>query len=125
MRVETVPLLLGIIAFLIAAAIIADAIVADTSTFFSERRSRTRPERSKPGQIIFGAGMLCVAAVLIGRDQWRFTTLAIAVAVVLVVIGVGLNVRYIRGSLLGPVLGRSAKRRETDRQSPGDGERRP
>jgi hypothetical protein len=34
--------------------------------------------------------------------------------VVLVVIGVGLNLRYIRGSLLGPVLGRSAKRRESD-----------
>ncbi len=58
--------------------------------------------------------MLCVAAVLVGRDQWRFTTLAIAVAVVLVVVGVGLNLRYIRGSLLGPVLGRSAKRRATD-----------
>jgi F420-0:gamma-glutamyl ligase-like protein len=35
--------------------------------------------------------------------------------VVLVVIGVGLNLRYIRGSLLGPVLGRTEKRRETDR----------
>lgn len=124
MKVETVPLLLGIIVFLIAAAIIADAIVADDSSILGERRSRSRPERSKPGQIVFGAGMVCVAAALIGRDQWRFTTLAIAVAVVLVVIGVGLNVRYIRGSLLGPVLGRSAKRRESDRQPPGK-ERRP
>jgi len=125
MRVETVPLILGIIAFLIAAAIIADAIVADTSSIFSERRSRTRPERSKAGQIIFGTGMLCVAAVLIGGDRWRFTTLAIAVAVVLVVIGVGLNVRYIRGSLLGPVLGKSARRRESDRRPPGERDRRP
>ena len=80
----------------------------------AERRSRERPERSKVGEIVFAAGMLCVAAALIGRDQWRFTTLAIAIAVVLVVIGVGLNVRYIRGSLLGPVLGRREKRRETD-----------
>lgn len=124
MRIETVPLLLGMIVFLVAAAIIADAIVGDESSILGERRSRARPERSKVGQIIFGAGMVCVAAVLIGRDQWRFTTLAIAVAVVLVVIGVGLNVRYIRGSLLGPVLGRSAKRRESDRQPPAE-EKRP
>jgi protein-S-isoprenylcysteine O-methyltransferase Ste14 len=125
MRAETVPLLLGIIVFLIAAAIIADAIVADERALFSERRGRTRPERSRIGQIVFGVGMLCVAAVLIGRDQWRFTTLAIAVAVVLVVVGVGLNIRYIRGSLLGPVLGRSVKRRETDRLPPKEKERRP
>jgi hypothetical protein len=62
--------------------------------------------------------MLCVAAVLVGRDEWRFTTLAIAIAIVLVVIGVGLNFRYIRGSLFGPVLGRTEKRRETDRTAP-------
>jgi len=123
MRIETVPLLLGIIVFLVAAAMIADAIVGDESSILGERRSRARPERSKVGQIIFGAGMVCVAAVLIGRDQWRFTTLAIAVAVVLVVIGVGLNVRYIRGLLLGPVLGRSAKRRESDRQPPAEKKR--
>jgi putative Mn2+ efflux pump MntP len=114
MRVETIPLVLGLLLFLMGAAMIADAIVADDASRAAERRSRERPERSRVGEIVFGLGMLCVAAVLIGRDQWRFTTLAIAVAVVLVVIGVGLNLRYIRGSLLGPVLGRSAKRREGD-----------
>lgn len=123
MRVESVALLLGIIVLLVAAAIIADAVVADDSTFLGERRSRARPERSKAGQIIFGAGVICVAAVFIGGDEWRFSTLAIAVAVVLVVIGVGLNVRYIRGSVLGPVLGRSAKRRESDRQPPAEKKR--
>jgi hypothetical protein len=114
MRVETIPLILGLLLFLTGAAMIADAIVADSATHVAERRSRERPERSKAGEIVFGAGMLCVAAVLVGKDQWRFTTLVIAIAVVLVVIGVGLNLRYIRGSLLGPVLGRSEKRRETD-----------
>jgi protein-S-isoprenylcysteine O-methyltransferase Ste14 len=114
MHVETIPIVLGILLFLMAAGMIADAVVADGAALPAERRSRERPERSRLGQIVFGAGMLCVSAVLIGRDQWRFTTLAIAVAVVLVVVGVGLNLRYIRGSLLGPVLGRSEKRRETD-----------
>jgi hypothetical protein len=114
MRVETIPLVLGLLLFLMGAAMIADAIVADDPSHDSERRRRERPGRSRVGEIVFGAGMLCVAAVLIGRDQWRFTTLAIAVAVVLVVVGVGLNLRYIRGSLLGPVLGRREKRRETD-----------
>jgi predicted tellurium resistance membrane protein TerC len=114
MRAETIPIVLGLLLFLIAAAMIADAIVADSHSLPAERRSRERPERSRIGQIVFGVGMLCVAAVLVGRDQWRFTTLVIAIAVVLVVIGVGLNLRYIRGSLLGPVLGRSEKRRETD-----------
>jgi len=119
MRVETIPLILGLLLFLMGAAIIADAVVADDPSHESERRRRERPERSKIGQIVFGSGTLCVAAVLIGRDQWRFTTLAIAVAVVLVVVGVGLNLRYIRGSLLGPVLGRSAKRRESDNEASG------
>lgn len=125
MRLETISLVLGLLLSLMGAAMIADAIVADRSTHDAERRSRERPERNKVGQIVFGAGMLCVAAVLIGRDQWRFTTLAIAVAVVLVVVGVGLNLRYIRGSLLGPVLGRSAKRREGDNAAGGDKARRP
>jgi predicted tellurium resistance membrane protein TerC len=115
MRAETIPVVLGLLLFLIAAAMIADAIVADGHSLPAERRSRERPERSRVGQIVFGVGMLCVAAVLVGRDEWRFTTLVIAIAVVLVVIGVGLNLRYIRGSLLGPVLGRSEKRRESDR----------
>lgn len=115
MRAETIPVVLGLLLFLIAAAMIADAIVADGHALPAERRSRERPERSRIGQIVFGCGMLCVAAVLIGRDQWRFTTLAVAVAVVLVVVGVGLNLRYIRGSLFGPVLGRSERRRESDR----------
>ncbi|HEY7860542.1 MAG TPA: hypothetical protein VIB98_03820, partial [Gemmatimonadaceae bacterium] len=63
MRVETVPLLLGIIVFLVAAAMIADAVVGDESSILGERRSRARPERNKAGQIIFGVGMVCVAAV--------------------------------------------------------------
>jgi predicted tellurium resistance membrane protein TerC len=114
MRVETIPLVLGLLLFLIGAAMMADAIVADSAAHVAERRSRERPERSRAGEIVFGLGMICVAAVLVGRDQWRFTTLAIAVAVVLVVIGVGLNLRYIRGSLLGPILGRREKRRQSD-----------
>ena len=120
MRAETIPIVLGLILFLIAAAMIADAIMADDHSLPAERRSRERPERSRVGQIVFGVGMLCVAAVLVGRDEWRFTTLviAIAIAVVLVVIGVGLNFRYIRGSLFGPVLGRTEKRRESDRTAP-------
>ncbi len=114
MRAETLFLILGFLLLLAGAAMIADALIADSASGIEERRSRERPERSKIGQIVLGAGILSVAAVLIGRDQWRFTTLAIAVAVVLVAVGVGLNLRYIRGSLLGPVLGRSEKRRESD-----------
>ena len=125
MHAETIPIVLGILLFLMAGGMIADAVVADQRSLPTERRSRDRPERSKVGQIVLGVGMLCVSAALIGRDQWRFTTLAIAVAVVLVVVGVGLNVRYIRGSLLGPVLGRSEKRRETDSAPRSEKGRRP
>jgi hypothetical protein len=125
MHAETIPIVLGILLFLVAAGMIADAVVADGQSLPTERRSRERPERSRIGQIVFGAGMLCVSAALIGRDQWRFTTLVIAAAVILVVVGVGLNLRYIRGSLLGPVLGRSEKRRETDTAPPAGKKRRP
>jgi len=125
MNAEAIPILLGILLFLMAGGMIADAVIAEEHSRPAERRSRERPERNRLGQIVLGGGMLCVSAALIGRDQWDFTTLAIAVAVVLVVVGVGLNFRYIRGSLLGPVLGRSEKRRETDSAPPSNEARRP
>jgi drug/metabolite transporter (DMT)-like permease len=120
MRAESIPLLLGIAVMLIGALIIADAIFEDVRALSAERRHRARPERSPIGQILLGAGTLCIAAVLIGGDEWHYTTLAIAIAVVLVVIGVALNYRYIRGSLMGPVLGRSSKRRRGDRAERGE-----
>ena len=56
MRAETIPVVLGLLLFLIAAAMIADAIVADSHSLPAERRSRERPERSRVGQIVFGVG---------------------------------------------------------------------
>jgi hypothetical protein len=124
-KVETFPLILGALVGLIGLGLLADAWLPEHARFRSERRRRTRAERRLGGETAIGLGVLCIAAVLIGGDQWHYTTLAIAIAVVLVVIGVALNYRYIRGSLMGPVLGQSSTRRRGDRAEHGEGAPRP
>lgn len=118
MRLETIPLLLGVLVGLMALAVIADAVIPDGTLITRERRRRPRPERNRSGEVAFGLGVLCMAAALIGRDTWPYTTLSIALAIVFVLIGAGLNIKYVRGLMLGPVLGRIARRRSTDVEPP-------
>ncbi len=114
MRLETVPILLGVLAALAGLVLIADAVLVDGTLVPVERRRRERPPRHRGGELAIGLGMLAIAAALIGRDTWRFTNLAIGLAVVLVVVGAGLNVKYVRGLAFGPIFGRVRRRRATD-----------
>jgi hypothetical protein len=113
MRLETIPLVLGILMAIPGIALIADAFIPD-GTFAAERRARPRPERNRYGEVALGVGLLLVAAALIGRDTWRYTTLAIILALVAFAAGLALNLKYVRGLMFGPVLGPTATRRSTD-----------
>ena len=100
MRLEHIPLIIGAIVALIGLAFIADGLMADTVRPGKERRRRMRAERSRAGETIVGIGTLCMAAALIGRDTWRYGTLAVLIGAGLVTIGIILNRSFLKEALL-------------------------
>ena len=60
MRVETIPLILGILIALIGLAILADAWLPEEMSFRSERRRRIRVERSISGEASLGIAQASV-----------------------------------------------------------------
>jgi hypothetical protein len=126
MRLEDLPVLLGVIVAVAGAVVVADAWTPDAADEPAlERRRRERPERHRVGEGIFGGGLILIALALMGGDGWAYTTLAIGIAIVLVVVGTALNLRYFRGLAFGPVLGRTLGRRASDgtREAQGLGTR--
>jgi hypothetical protein len=101
MRLETLPLIVGILFALAGLALIADAAIPDGAMVRPERRRRPRPQRHLAGEGVLGLGIVLVGVALIGRDAWRYTTLDILAALILCVVGVVLNWRYVRGMMLG------------------------
>ena len=96
MRVETIPLILGILVGLIGLGLIADAWLPEQVTRRSERRRSARAERHLGGEAAIGFGVLCMAAALVGRDTWRYSTVAVIAGALLIVIGAWLNRVYLR-----------------------------
>lgn len=113
MRLEHIPIILGVIVALIGAGFIADAGMADRGTPSTERRRRMRAERHRLGEALVGAGTLGMAAALLGRDTWRYGTLSILAGAILLTIGIVLN----RGFLKEAFLNRGPARRA---ESPPD-----
>ena len=96
MRVETIPIILGILVALVGVGLIADAWLPEHVLSRSERRRKARAERHLGGEAAIGGGMLCMAAALIGRDTWRYGTIAVILGTVLFVLGAWLNRRYLK-----------------------------
>ena len=100
MRLEHIPLILGVIVALIGLGFIADASMAASAPVTPERRRRTRAEPSRAGEAVVGIGTLCMAAALFGRDTWRYGTVVVLVGSVLLLIGVILNRAFLKEALL-------------------------
>ena len=100
MRLEHIPLILGVIVALIGLGFIADASMAAAAPVIPERRRRTRAEPSRTGEALVGIGTLCMAAALFGRDTWRYGTVAVLTGSVLLLIGVILNRAFLKEALL-------------------------
>ena len=96
MRIETVPLILGAIVALAGVALIADAWLAEDVPPLQERRRRPRAERNRPGEALCGLGALCMAAALLGRDTWRYGTLATLAGAIFLLLGAALNWSFLR-----------------------------
>ena len=100
MRVETIPLVIGVIVALIGLAILADAWLPEVFTSGSERRRQSRTERSNAGEACIGLAILCMAAAIIGRDTWRYGTVAMIVGTVLFVAGAFMNRKFLRDRIV-------------------------
>lgn len=105
MRIEILPLIVGILLGLIGAGLVFDAWTPDALLVKGERRRSPRTERHRKGEGAIGLGVLCMAAAFIGRDTWRFSVVAVIVGTLLLLFGVVKNRRFLgelisnRGSL--------------------------
>jgi hypothetical protein len=106
-RVETIPVILGILVALVGVGLVADAWLPERVVRRSERRRSVRAERHLGGEAAIGLGMLCMAAALIGRDTWKYGTVAVIAGTVLFAVGAWLN----RGYLKERITNRGALRR--------------
>jgi uncharacterized membrane protein YjjP (DUF1212 family) len=114
-RLETIPLIIGILVALIGLGFFADALMGDeASAPQAERRRRMRAERHRRGEVVLGIGVLCMAAALIGRDSWRYTNIAVIAGTLAITAGALYNRVYLRELMMfrGP-----ARRAEPDGES--------
>ena len=100
MRLEQLPIVLGIIVALIGLTMALDAWQAGGIAPFRERRRRTRAVPHKLGQTLVAVGTICLGIALIGRDTWKYTTVTVLIGVVLLVVGAIMNRVYLKEVLL-------------------------
>jgi hypothetical protein len=105
MRIEIIPLIVGLLLALVGGGLVFDAWTPDELLVKRERRRRPRTERNRGGEAAIGLGVLGMAAAFLGRDTWRFSVLAVIAASLLLLYGVIRNRRFLgemisnRGSL--------------------------
>jgi len=100
MRLEQLPILLGVLVALIGLTILLDAWQAGGVAPLRERRRRTRAVPHKAGQTLVAIGTLCMAAALVGRDTWRWGTISVLAGSALLIIGAFMNRQYLKEVLL-------------------------
>jgi hypothetical protein len=100
MRLEQLPILIGVLIGLLGLTILLDAWQAGGVAPLRERRRRARATPNKAGQSLVAFGTLCMAAALIGRDTWRWGTIAVLAGITLLVFGAILNRTYLKEVLL-------------------------
>ena len=100
MRLEQLPILLGVLVALIGLTILLDAWQAGGVAPLRERRRRTRAVPHKAGQSLVAIGTLCMAAALMGRDTWRWGTISVLMGSAFLIIGAFMNRQYLKEVLL-------------------------
>ena len=100
MRLEQLPILLGVLIALVGLTILLDAWQTGGVSPLRERRRRTRAVPHKAGQTLVALGTLCMAAALMGRDTWRWGTVSVLAGATLLIIGAIMNRTYLKEVLL-------------------------
>jgi len=114
-RIETIPLIIGVLIALLGIGIMFDAWTPDTNVAH-ERRRRPRIERHRNGEAMIGLGVLALAAAFIGRDNWSYSTLVVIIGALFLVVGTVLNARYVRDLFVnrGPLRRREESEQGTE-----------
>ena len=99
MKLEQIPVVLGILIALVGAVLIYDAMKTEAGPL-RERRRRTRAPLDRNGELLVAGGALCEGAALIGRDTWRWGTVMVIAGAVMLLAGGLLNRAYLREMLL-------------------------
>lgn len=122
MKLEQLPIVLGVLVLLIALAIGYDSMSPEERRPFRERRRRQRADLNRTGELFVALGTACVAAALIGRDSWRWGNIAVFAAGALLIVGAALNRHFLRELLLFRGASRRAVADETvpGNSNPGD-----
>jgi len=94
MRLEWVPIIVGVLVGLLGLGLVFDAWTPDDIIVKRERRRRPRVERSRSGEASIGVGVICMGAAFIGRDTWRYSVVAVIVGTLFLLIGAIGNRRY-------------------------------
>jgi hypothetical protein len=100
MKLEQLPIILGVLIALIGLTIALDAWQTGGAGPLRERRRRTRAVPHKFGQTLVALGTVCMGAALIGRDTWRWGTIAVLAGSALLIIGAIMNRQYLKEVLL-------------------------
>jgi Na+/H+ antiporter NhaD/arsenite permease-like protein len=97
MRLEILPIIVGVIIGIIGLGLLFDAWAPDDIIVPQERRRRPRRDRDRLGEALVALGVLAIAAAVIGRDTWRYSIITVIAAAVLLLWGWKRNRDYLRG----------------------------
>src|SRR5258706_12764802 len=97
MKLEQLPLLLGILVALGGLSILLDAWQAGGVAPPREPRRRARAVAHKAGQSLVALGTLCKAPAPMGRDTWRGGAISRLARILLLLIGAFMNPPAFRG----------------------------
>jgi Na+/melibiose symporter-like transporter len=120
-KLEQFPIVVGVIVCLIALAIAYDSMSPEAARPFRERRRRRRAELNRGGELLVALGTASMGAALIGRDSWRWGTVAVFIGVALLIAGAVVNRQLLKEMLLF----RGSSRRATEEEKLARGEEPP
>jgi hypothetical protein len=95
-KLEQFPIVIGVLVLLVALAIAYDSMSPEERRPFRERRRRQRADLNRTGELFVALGTACVAAALIGGDNWRWGNIAVFTAVALLIVGAVFNRQFLK-----------------------------
>lgn len=116
LRIEFIPITLGVLVMLLGAALMWDAWGPQAVGGIRERRRRTRQPLDLKGELFAGLGIVLLGVALVGRD-WRLETPVILVGTTCIIVGALRNRKYFRELLL--FRGSARRNTEPEQKKPG------
>lgn len=100
MEIELVPVILGAIVCLLGIGICFVAFQPEALRPVRERRRRVRAEPHQVGELLLGIGTICMGAALMGRDTWRYSTIAVFTGIAFILVGGIMNRDFLKELIL-------------------------